>query len=302
MGRIKLNKKRIVIFSVIIVIFILLLPILYKDRTYTPLVGPSLSEIEYTEISFNNGNLKLAGMMILPEGEGPFPVAVIIHGSGTSKRDNKWYLTVANHLQENGIAVLLPDKRGSEKSEGKWIGASFEDLAGDTISAIEYIRIQDQFNYSKIGVIGMSQGGWIAPIVATKANLSFVVSMSGPVVSTDEQLLYEEIHNIEDYTYEPIAKILAPLTANNLKKKEYVKNTMGFNPIPYWKQVNIPVFIAFGENDKNVPVEESIERLNENNLDYLVKVYPNGGHGITDSTNKVQIEFLNDLVNFIKEN
>jgi hypothetical protein len=72
----KLNKKRIVIFSVIIVIFILLLPILYKDRTYTPLVGPSLSEIEYTEISFNNGNLKLAGMMILPEGEGPFPVIV----------------------------------------------------------------------------------------------------------------------------------------------------------------------------------------------------------------------------------
>ncbi|GAH24807.1 unnamed protein product [marine sediment metagenome] len=247
----KLNKKRIIAFSVIIVVFLLLLPIIYKDRTYTPLVGPSLSEIEYTEIYFNNGNLKLAGMMILPEGEGPFPVAVIIHGSGTSTRDSKWYLTVANHLQENGIAVLLPDKRGSEKSEGKWIGASFEELAGDTISAIEYIRTQDQFNYSKIGVIGMSQGGWIAPVVAAKTeDLAFVVSMSGPIVTQEEQLLYEEIHNIAPYTYTFIAKLIAPLTTKNLMKKEYIKGYAGFDPIPYWEQVNIPAFIALGENDK----------------------------------------------------
>lgn len=300
----KLNKKRIIAFSVIIVVFLLLLPIIYKDRTYTPLVGPSLSEIEYTEIYFNNGNLKLAGMMILPEGEGPFPVAVIIHGSGTSRRDSKWYLTVVNHLQENGIAVLLPDKRGSEKSGGKWIGASFEELAGDTISAIEYIRTQDQFNYSKIGVIGMSQGGWIAPVVAAKTeDLAFVVSMSGPIVTQEEQLLYEEIHNIAPYTYTFIAKLIAPLTTKNLMKKEYIKGYAGFDPIPYWEQVNIPAFIALGENDKNVPVEESIKRLNSNNLDLLVKVYPDGGHAIRDiKTNRVQIEFLNDLVNFIKEN
>lgn len=300
----KLNKKRIIAFSVIIVVFLLLLPIIYKDRTYTPLVGPSLSEIEYTEIYFNNGNLKLAGMMILPEGEGPFPVAVIIHGSGTSTRDSKWYLTVANHLQENGIAVLLPDKRGSEKSEGKWIGASFEELAGDTISAIEYIRTQDQFNYSKIGVIGMSQGGWIAPVVAAKTeDLAFVVSMSGPIVTQEEQLLYEEIHNIAPCTYTFLAKLIAPLTTKNLMKKEYIKGYAGFDPIPYWEQVNIPAFIALGENDKNVPVEESIKRLNSNNLDLLVKVYPDGGHAIRDiKTNRVQIEFLNDLVNFIKEN
>lgn len=301
MSKGKLNKKVIIIFSLILVV-IILLPIFFKDRTTAPLVGPSLSEIEYNEIFFNNENLKLAGMMLLPEGEGPFPVAVIIHGSGTSKRDSKWYLTVAKYLRENGIAVLLPDKRGSEKSGGKWIGASFDELAVDTISAIEYIRGQDRFNYSNIGVIGMSQGGWIAPIVATKTSVSFVVSMSGAVVSVDEQLLHEEIYKFENYTYKFIAKMIARLSANSLKKKEHLKNIMGFNPIPYWRQVDVPVFFAFGENDKNVPVEASIERLNKINLDYLVKVYPNGGHGITDSTNKVQIEFLNDLVNFIKEN
>ncbi|TKJ42710.1 hypothetical protein CEE35_09480 [Candidatus Aerophobetes bacterium Ae_b3b] len=86
-------------------------------------------------------------------------------------------------------------------------------------------------------------------------------------------------------------------------KKEHIKGYAGFDPIPYWEQVNIPAFIALGENDKNVPVEESIKRLNSNNLDLLVKVYPDGGHAIRDiKTNRVQIEFLNDLVNFIKEN
>lgn len=198
----------------VVIIVILLIPLIFKDEPRASLVGPSLSDIEYTEISFANGNLQLAGMLILPEGEGPFPTVVIIHGSGTSYRDSKWYLTVAKHLQENGVAVLLPDKRGSEKSEGDWRTASFEDLAEDTISAIEYIKNQDHFDYSSIGVVGMSQGGWIAPLVATKSDdVSFVVSMSGAGVTTDEQLLYEEINNItQKGTYPFVAKLIAPLT------------------------------------------------------------------------------------------
>ena len=73
-------------------------------------------------------------MLFLPEGNGPFPAAVIIHGSGTSDRDNLWPLTLTQYLRESGIAVLLPDKRGSEKSEGDWRTSSFQDLAGDTFS------------------------------------------------------------------------------------------------------------------------------------------------------------------------
>ena len=117
-----------------------------------------MSEIEHTEVSFNNGDLQLAGMLIVPDGEGPFPVAVIIHGSGTSRRSNRWYLAVAKRLEDSGIAVLLPDKRGSEKSDGDWRTSSLEDLAGDTIGAIEFVKGQEQFDVSYIGVVGMSQG------------------------------------------------------------------------------------------------------------------------------------------------
>ena len=128
--------------------------------------------------------------------------------------------------------------------------------------------------------------------------------MSGPIVTQEEQLLYEEIHNIAPYTYTFIAKLIAPLTTKNLMKKEYIKGFAGFDPIPYWEQVNIPAFIALGGNDKNVPVEECVERLKKHNLDNnKIKVYLDGGHAIRDiKTNRVQDEFLNDLISFIKEN
>ena len=92
----------------------------------------SLAETRHIEISFENRkqDLDLGGLLFVPEGDGPFPAAVVIHGSGTSRRDNGWYLTLTKHLQDNGIVVLLPDKRGSEKSEGDWRISSFEDLVG----------------------------------------------------------------------------------------------------------------------------------------------------------------------------
>jgi dienelactone hydrolase len=291
---------------VAIILILLLLPVVFKDKGQRALVGPDLSELEYSGIFFENKHegFQLTGMLFLPEGDGPFPTAIIIHGSGTSRRNNVWYLSVAKHLQDNGIAVLLPDKRGSEKSEGEWVGASFEELGTDTLSAIEFIKDQQMFEVSTIGLIGMSQGGWIAPVVATQSDdVSFVVSMVGAAVTTDEQLLHEEINNIAPYTYRFIAKLIAPITTNNLKQLDHVSAFMGFDPIPYWKDVHVPVFFAFGGNDENVPVEASIERLRENNLNHFeLKTYADGGHAIRDiQTNEVSDEYLQDLVRFIKE-
>lgn len=296
-------KRFLIIISIIVIL--LVLPVIVKDKGQPALVGPDLSELEYSEVFFENKHegFQLAGMLFLPEGDGPFPTAIIIHGSGTSKRNSVWYLSVAKHLQDNGIAVLLPDKRGSEKSEGEWVGANFEELATDTLSAIEFVKNQQMFEVSTIGLIGMSQGGWIAPIVATKTDdISFVVSMAGAAVTTDEQLLHEETNNIAPYTYTFIARLIAPITTNNLKQLEHVSAFMGFDPIPYWKDVQVPVFFAFGGNDKNVPVEASIERLRENNLNHFeVKTYADGGHAIRDSrTNEVSDDYLHDLVGFIK--
>ena len=71
----------------------------------------ALADTGHVEIAFQNEaqDLGLGGLLFVPEGDGPFPAAVVIHGSGTSHRDNGWYLTLTKHLQDNGIVVLLPD-------------------------------------------------------------------------------------------------------------------------------------------------------------------------------------------------
>ncbi len=306
-NQIKLVKKRqktLLIFIIIIVV--LLIPLAFKDKGHASFNAPDLSELDYSEIFFTNDSesLELSGMLMLPDGEGPFPTAVIIQGSGPSFRDNGWYLTVVKKLQDNGIAVVIPDKRGCEKSEGEWIGAGFEELATDAISAIEFVKNQDIFKYSYIGIVGMSQGGWIAPIVATKTDdISFIACISGATVTADEQLLYEEANNIAPYTYTFIAKFIARFTSEKIKKMEFFIPFAGFDPIPFWKRISIPVFFAFGENDKNVPVDKCIERLKENDLnDFKIKIYPQGGHGIIDvKANIMNQDCLNDLVKFLSQ-
>jgi dipeptidyl aminopeptidase/acylaminoacyl peptidase len=104
--------------------------------------GVVLEDTQYTEIDFRNTaqHIELGGMLFVPSGEGPFAAVVVIHGSGSSMRNSRWYLTLTQYLQENGVAVLLPDKRGSEKSQGDWRSAGFEDLATDTLAAIQYLK------------------------------------------------------------------------------------------------------------------------------------------------------------------
>ena len=197
----------------------------------------------------------------------------------------------------------MPDKRGCEKSDGNWVGADFNDLAGDALAAVRFARNRGDFDPSKVGLIGMSQGGWIAPVAAAEDDeISFVVSMSGSTVTTDEQLLYEEIHNISEFTWPFIARLLAPTTTKRIQQMDHFRPISGFDPIPFWKHVNAPKFLAFGGNDPNVPVEDSIEVLRANSIDGLVKVYPDGGHAINSSeSGEVQIEFLDDLAEFIRQ-
>ncbi len=301
----EIMKFKKTIFAVAVMFLLLgvaLLPALFGDTSRAPLVGPDLSTLEYEEVEFFNGDLRLAGMIFVPEGEGPFPVAVIIHGSGTSRRNSKWYLSVTRHLQDSGIAVLLPDKRGCEKSEGNWVGANFEVLAGDTLAAVEFVRNREEIDSSKLGLVGMSQGGWIAPVAASRdEGISFVVSMSGSTVTTDQQLLHEEIHNISKFTWPFIARILAPTTTKRIQRMAHFQPISGFDPIPYWKKVEAPKFFAFGGHDLNVPVEESVDVLQANAIEGLIRVYPDGGHAIRNpESNAVSKDFLDDLVEFIR--
>ena len=273
-----------------------------------------LADTRHAEIAFQNRtqDLALAGLLFVPEGAGPFPAAVVIHGSGTSRRDKLgWYLTLTKYLQDSGIVVLLPDKRGSEKSEGDWRTASFEDLATDTRAAIEYLRTQRSVPLSGIGVIGMSQGGWIAPIVASQeSDLAFLVSMVGSMVTPREQLLYEENHNLRQLGFLPgISNVLAYVGSANVRylaQPQLYKLIVDYDPLLYWGRISVDSLALFGTDDTNVPSAESARRLKSlGNPHVRVKVYEGSGHALESplghGNSIIRNDALEDISAFIRD-
>ncbi len=270
-----------------------------------------MEDTSYQEISFQNPSqdIKLGGMLFVPDGEGPFPAAVLIHGSGPSRRDSSWYLTLTQYLQNNGVVVLLPDKRGSEQSEGDWHTSSFEDLATDTLAAVSFLKDHDDVAVSYIGVIGMSQGGWIAPIVADKTtDLVFLVNMVGLAVTVNEQLLYEENYNLREMGVLPgISNIIAfPSTfvLTKITMKDFFGAVGNFDPIPYWEKLTTNSLVLYGQEDTNLPSEKSaaiLRSLNKSNIE--VKIYDGSGHALQDpeghGDNIIRNEALRDILNFI---
>lgn len=296
------------LFITFLVIGILAIPALFKDRSgqLAEFEEPELAELTYEEVSFQNleSQLTLGGMIFLPENAVETTV-IIIHGSGYSNRNNTWYLSLVDKLTRQGLAVLLPDKRGSNKSQGNWKGVSVEVLASDTHAAIDYVKSHPQLSETKIGLLGVSQGGWIAPVVSSqRSDLAFIVNMSGSTTTGDNQLLFEEKHNLGQYTYNFIAAPLSKLTTQSLKKKEHIAVFLDFDPMVYWHKIQAPGFIAYGENDTNCPVEQSITLIEkERPAKIQYRVYPNGRHGILSEDGKtISSAFLLDLRTFIDNN
>lgn len=151
------------------------------------------------EVKFRNegANITLAGTLTLPEKEGVFPVVVLISGSGPQNRNeevfnHRPFLVLSDHLTRNGIAVLRFDDRGVGESEGDFSKATSADFAMDVMSAVAYLETRKEINKKKIGLIGHSEGGLIAPMVATQSkDIGFIVLLAGPGIRGDK-LLYEQ--------------------------------------------------------------------------------------------------------------
>lgn len=310
-----MNRKRAVALALSVLVGFVLLPVLIEKFRSPPtrtLDGVRLADTPYREIKFRNErqNVDLAGMILVPKGPGPFPAAVVIHGSGTSRRDNKWYLTMVDYLNRHGIAVLLPDKRGSEKSGGDWRSTSFGDLATDTVAAVSHMRQQKDIPISKIGIIGLSQGGQIAPVVATKSSdVAFLISVVGGVGPIHDQLQFEENQNLRQMGFLPgVSNVVAYLSTVYLTRvgqKRFWDAIGDFNNIPFWRQVSVPSLAIFGSDDTNVDsvwTAVTLESLQKPNL--TVSVYEGSGHALEDPPEQGDRIFRKDaleqIVRFIR--
>jgi pimeloyl-ACP methyl ester carboxylesterase len=152
------------------------------------------------DVTFQNveANISLSGTLTLPGKEGNFPVVILISGSGPQNRDeellgHKPFLVISDHLTKNGIGVLRYDDRGVGKSEGDFKTSTSADFATDVESAIAYLKTRKEINKKKIGLMGHSEGGLIAPMVASQSeDVSFIVLLAGTGLQGDKIILLQQ--------------------------------------------------------------------------------------------------------------
>jgi pimeloyl-ACP methyl ester carboxylesterase len=141
------------------------------------------------------GMAVLAGTLTRPKGQGPFPAVILLTGSGAQNRDeevfgHKPFLVIADHLTRRGIAVLRYDDRGVGNSTGKFASATSEDFAGDAWAAWQVLAARPDIDAKRIGLLGHSEGGLIAPmLVAAHPEIAFVIMVGGPGVPGDQIML-----------------------------------------------------------------------------------------------------------------
>jgi pimeloyl-ACP methyl ester carboxylesterase len=151
------------------------------------------------EVTYDNprAGVKLAGTLTIPKGEGPFPAVLLIAGSGPQTRNeevlgHKVFLVLADYLTRRGIVVLRSDKRGVGKSTGIYAQATSADFADDALAGVEFLKTRKEVDPHKIGLIGHSEGGIVAPMVASRSkDVAFIVLMAGTGVS-GEEILYRQ--------------------------------------------------------------------------------------------------------------
>ena len=208
--------------------------------------------IRQEEVTFKNGDVTLAGTLLLPAAKGKRPALVFTHGGGPQLRDIMWglgYLYAAR-----GFAVLSYDKRGVGKSTGNWRAASFEDLADDAVAAAKFLQSRSDINPTQIGFWGLSQGGWIAPLAASRfPDAAFAIALSGGGLSPAETELFDSEYELSKagYTADEVKDALAfqklkneiiTSPSSNAKWDEYAKARAVAKDKKWFRHQGIDVF------------------------------------------------------------
>lgn len=250
------------------------------------------------DVTFRNGSITLRGTLCLPRGGGRHAGIVLVHGSGPQTRWGTMRY-VADRFARSGVAVLIYDKRGSGESAGDWRTAGYEDLARDALAAVATLAASPGVDPKRIGLVGHSQGGAIAPLAATLApgRIAFVVAedtFAGPQWQQDifrvENLLKSLDLSAADYRtamqvyaafvdasrgalpYEEFERLAKPYRETAWyewmaipPRDSWVWASAAinenFDPLPLWPRVRVPVLLVYGEKDMLQPRDETIAKI-----------------------------------------
>ncbi len=237
------------------------------------------------DVKFFNeeANIELAGTFTYPKEGDNFPVVVLISGSGAQNRNeelmgHKPFLVLADHLTRKGIAVLRYDDRGTAESTGDFATATTLDLATDAEAAVQYLKSRKDVDRSKIGLIGHSEGGIIAPMLAQKKLVDFIVLLAGPGMKGSDLIVLQskliaEAYGVEEAQLKRTLKInedavnliLKSEDTDSLKAqlKDYFRNAVKENPS-----------LATNEAAANAFVNGQVQRLSSAWMQFFLTYDP----------------------------
>ena len=281
------------------------------------------------EVSFVNteDSASLAGTLTYPVGynsKRKVPVVIMVTGSGLQNRDeelfeHKPFLVIADFLARNGIASLRYDDRGAGLSTGDIENVTTEGFCRDAAAGIAFLRKTGHF--SKIGVLGHSEGGSIAFILAAQKKCDFIVSMAGPGLRGDS-IIVEQTNELLRQQGQPATMTVRQMRLTMLLQKTnpWYDYFVDFDPAPVIKQIKCPALFLNGDKDSqvmaasNIPVIRALLSDNEKHQlpdNQVIKVYPGLNHLFQHCTTGMPAEYgsieetiseevLHDIAEWIK--
>ena len=278
-------------------------------------------------MKFKNVNISLAGTLTYPVGynsKRKVPVVIMVTGSGLQNRDeelfeHKPFLVIADFLARNGIASLRYDDRGAGLSTGDIEDVTTEGFCRDAAAGIAFLRKTGHF--SKIGVLGHSEGGSIAFILAAQKKCDFIVSMAGPGLRGDS-IIVEQTNELLRQQGQPETMTVRQMRLTMLLQKTnpWYDYFVDFDPAPVIKQIKCPALLLNGDKDSqvmaasNIPVIRALLSDNEKHQlpdNQVIKVYPGLNHLFQHCTTGMPAEYgsieetiseevLHDIAEWIK--
>jgi hypothetical protein len=240
----------------------------------------------------------LAGTLTLPDAaSGPAPAVVLIHGSGRSDRDQRLsaayrpFRTIADTLSRRGIAVLRYDKRGVGASTGDYATATTADFAADAQAALAVLQHRADIDADRIGLIGHSEGGVIAPLVAaTNPEVATLALLAAPAEPGRAMLTYQARQRVlADSTVPPDSVDAATeqvlgafLTRARQSIGPWVDYFLTYDPAPAARLVSAPTLIVHGDQDAQVPPDQADKLARwireDGGPEVVVRRFPERGH------------------------
>ena len=281
------------------------------------------------EVSFVNteDSASLAGTLTYPDGynsKRKVPAVIMVTGSGLQNRDeelfeHKPFLVIADFLARNGIASLRYDDRGAGLSTGDIEDVTTEGFCRDAAAGIAFLRKTGHF--SKIGVLGHSEGGSIAFMLAAQKKCDFIVSMAGPGLRGDS-IIVEQTNELLRQQGQPATMTVRQMRLTMLLQKTnpWYDYFVDFDPAPVIKQIKCPALLLNGDKDSqvmaasNIPVIRALLSDNEKHQlpdNQVIKVYPGLNHLFQHCTTGMPAEYgsieetiseevLHDIAEWIK--